>query len=311
MPHRVLPTALITANVFQNGLSRRDHCRRLYTELLRRLSTQRIDWYMTALDVDLAFTLWDVYQLGGDEAYYAAYAAMVNQIKTCSVTQSILEEASHHQINFYDAIRLACALDRHLEMIVTWEPNQFAHTMEDHYRILSDGYFHINKPTQALDPQDTEPTEQTITVYSVPAFLLHLGRLDREGHPQAGKGFCLVKIQSIDDDENTQATAILLNPQGQQFQATAQGNTPFDALQQAIDQAVDQFVRIPPRRLSRFFVPASTLQGADAPVEAVIRVECGGLNFEQSASNNNVMRAAAEAYIKVINEICNCLNRLD
>jgi len=112
-----------------------------------------------------------------------------------------------------------------------------------------------------------------------------------------------VQIDSHGSSDNV-ATIVLRYRNGEQVQQTAKGLTPIDALLKAMDQVVDCYVTLPERRLSRFFVPATTLYGADAPVEVVLGIDCGGCNFEESASNNNLFWAAADAYIKVINSIC-------
>jgi hypothetical protein len=88
---------------------------------------------------------------------------------------------------------------------------------------------------------------------------------------------------------------------------TAAGRTPIEAIQRAIDQAVDQWCDMPIRQLVRYWSRPSTLTGADSPVEIMVGVECGDLSFESSACSGNSIRAAADAYVKVINSICEYL----
>jgi len=79
MPKRNIIVALLTANVFQNGLSRHEESQRYYTDLLRRLPTQSVNWYMSELDYHLAFTLLDLYNLGGNGAFYSTGFRNVEQ----------------------------------------------------------------------------------------------------------------------------------------------------------------------------------------------------------------------------------------
>lgn len=306
---RGLTTALVTANVFHNALSQWDPWwTHYYTEMLCRLSEIAVNWYISELDFDLAFTFWDVYQLGGNQACREAYLSMLEKLqrRTCKINQTILEEASNHQTaNFFDAIRLACAVDRTVDVIVTWEPHQFAQTLEDHYRIHVDGYFYRAIPTEPGEPD--HPETYTMGIFSVRAFLIHLDHLNQtnfsaQNHPP---GFSLEDFQVHSSaSQHSEATVILLDPAASQLQATAAGSTAFDAIQRAIDQAIDSYCTLPPRSLNRFFVPASSrLQGADSPVEVVLGVECDGFTFEASASHNSMLQAAAEAYIKAINSI--------
>lgn len=83
---------------------------------------------------------------------------------------------------------------------------------------------------------------------------------------------------------------------------------PFEAIQRAIDQAVDEWYDAPMRHLVRFWIRPSILTGADSLVEMLVGVECGDLNFESSVCSGNSIRAAADAYVRVINSICDHLN---
>lgn len=299
-------TALVTANVFQNVFkcapAEQDTYQDYYADLFRRLASAPVAWYMTAIDHHLAQTFWDIFRLRGPTTYQRAYYELLQRVKICSIDELILEESHYYyQLNFCDALRLACAVDHNLDGIVTWEPQLFVRTIEEQYQCESNCYFYINIPTESADPNDHPEFE--IGVFSVGTFLMNL---DRHGNLCLSQSrrlqyFRLERLNLVCEDEH-EAYVVLRDLRDERLEATARGSSPFDAIQKAVDHAVEQrFPIIPPRYLSRFFVPQATLFGADAPVEVVIRVECAGRSFQASASHSNVCWAATDAYIKAIN----------
>ena len=299
----VLCTALVTANVFQNVLARHDPRCEYYTNLLRRLASRPVQWHTTYFDWNLALAFWEQFKVAGaNEACKDAYWGLLNQVKACPFDQSIWELSGELQIgNFCDALRLATAIDQAVDVIVTQEPQQFARTVVDAYRAQVDGYFYITLPTICADTG--REVNHHIGVFSVGAFLLNLDNIGRLPLVQVPRSqiFQLESLQMTVSDES-EAT-ILLKGCTDEITVTARGRTPFEAIQRAIDQAVDEWYDIPLRQLVRFWIRPSILTGADSPVEMVVGVECGDLNFESSACSGNSIRAAADAYVKVINSI--------
>lgn len=304
-------SALVTANVFQNALANRSISRGYYATLLQRLADQPITWYMTEFDYALAKAFWGTFRLGGDAICQAAYMEMLHRIKhTCPIDSDILEGSNRYRINFCDALRVACARDRFLDCIVTWEPHQFASNAEQHNQVRVHEFLQL--PIRIEDAETQEMTTIKIGVYSVRAFLLHLQQ-DSFEENELGERRVLRNRRSqcfqlqnfhLSTGYGNEVAVTLYDAMGRCLCGNAFGNSPIDALQKAIDQAVDQTVTIPVRYLSRWFVPPATLFGADSPVEVVVGVECEGFSYEESASHSNVFQAAAEAYVQVVNRIC-------
>ncbi|NJO48703.1 MAG: hypothetical protein HC840_03575 [Leptolyngbyaceae cyanobacterium RM2_2_4] len=299
MPQRI--TALITANVFQNGLSRCEESWRYYTVLLRRLAAKPVDWYISDLDFDLAFVLWHLYQFGGDQACRAAYEEMMQILRICKINESILENSKFYRLNFYDSLRLACSVDCCVDAIVTWEPNQFATSDRERSSIREKGYFYRNFNAEMADDQTR--TTHSIGVFSVDAFLLHLHELETTTS-SIRKAPSVLQIESLEVQitRSIKATVTLQTFEGRQFRETTHGRTPCDALYKAIDRCVDRHIQLPERNLVYFSMP-DTIGGADAVVEVCIRVECGDAQFEASATNDNVLWAFGDAYVAAINSI--------
>ncbi len=302
-------TALVTANVFQNALANRDSCWPYYAELLRRLAAQPISWYMTSFDHALAMTFWSISKLGsrlaGDSACQEAYQAMLRRVRVCPIDEDIVEGANRYRINFCDALRVACARDRFVDCIVTWEPHQFARMREEHNQVQLNECF-----TFSIRVEDGESGEMIyigMDIFSVRAFLLNLQQNElqerRRWRSRRSHRFYLEDF-SLQTGSTHEAIITLHDLTGRSLEGSATGNSPIDALQKAIDQAVDRHIQIPNRYLSRWFVPPATLFSADAPGEVVIGVECNGFTYEEGFSHSNVFQAAAEAYIRVINRIC-------
>jgi hypothetical protein len=300
MPQRI--TALITANVFQNGLSRCEESWRYYTVLLKKLAAKPVDWYISDLDFDLAFTLWHLYQFGGDEACRVAYEEMMQILRICPINGFTLENSSfYNRLNFYDSLRLACGVDCCVDAIVTWEPNQFATSDRERSSICETGYFYRSFNAEMAD--DETQTTHGIGIFSVDAFLLHLGELESKTSPEqrTSKGLQIENLK-VCINRSSKVSVELRTSEGQQLREIVQGRTPCDALYKAIDRCVDRHLNIPERNLIYFSMP-DTIGGADAVVEVSIQVECGGAQFEASATDDNVLRAFGEAYVTAINTI--------
>ncbi|WP_206754562.1 alpha-isopropylmalate synthase regulatory domain-containing protein [Leptolyngbya sp. FACHB-36] len=295
--------ALITLNVFQNSLAKQDPRWRYYVALLRRLSCQPVLWYMTAIDYCLAWIFWTVFELE-DELCQEAYLGMLRQVTPCPIDQHIWDESGYHPINFCDALRLACAIDRNVDAIVTWEPDQFAQTADEHQHVQSHRYFYKPMVAEGLEPDETLMLR--LGVFSVAAFLLNFSGTGRRRFLRSRwlQCFRLEALQFGCSGSEHQASITLCDPTGEYLTVNASGDSPFDAIQQAIDQVVDRYFEIPARQLSRFYVPQTPILGANATVEVVICIECGDQSIQKSASHSNMLRAAAEAYVKVINDLC-------
>jgi hypothetical protein len=230
---------------------------------------------------------------------------MLRRVRVCPIDEDIVEGANRYHINFCDALRVACARDRFVNCIVTWEPHQFARTTEEHNQVQLNECF--NFPIWVEDGESGEMIRLEIGIFSVRAFLLNLQQNDlgerRLWRSRRSQRFYLEEF-FLQTGRLHEAAITLRDLTGRSLQGRAIGNSPIDALQKTIDQAVDQQVQLPNRHLSRWFVPPATLFSADAPIEVVIGVECAGSSYEEGASHSNVFQAAAEAYIKVINRIC-------
>lgn len=304
-------SALVTANVFQNALANRSVSREYYATLLQRLSAQPVTWYMTEFDYALAIAFWDTFRLVGDAICQAAYLGMLSQIRCkCPIDSDILAGSSRYQINFCDALRVACARDRFLDCIVTWEPHQFACNAEQHNQVQLNESFQL--PIRIEDAETQEMVTLRLGVYSVRAFLLYLQQdpteddeLEERRLLRTRRSQCF-RLQSfnLQTGDRNEVAVMLCDAMERCLCGSASGNSPVDALQKAVDQAIAQSLQLPVRYLSRWFVPPATLFGADSPVEVVVGVECEGFSYEESASHSNVFQAAAEAYVQVINRIC-------
>ena len=316
-----MPRVLITANVFHNGLSERADSHEYYTKNLIRLASlpEEWQWYVTSMDYDLAFVLPAVHTLLGSPAYYHACDQLRNRLnRPLSIDQSIDQSASSFGFpNYFDALRLACALDGCLDMIVTWEPHHFSRNQGDVFRVREQGYFDYTIPTHNLE--DNSIHEQTIQIFGVESLLRYADQPTYRSRseqilltPQFKLG--RVKIQSVSEPEPnflqinlpSTVTAVVHLATGDPVETTAQGRTPVEALYQAIDQCVDSFGQIPTRHLIYYWVPGQ-MGGAAAAVEVMICIQCGKETYEASATNPSIIRAFGDAYISAINQIWHTL----
>jgi len=270
---------------------------------------------MSELDWHLAFDMWQIYNLGlgGDRVWREAFTAMMQVVRLCHIDESILEGSDFPGLNFYDAIRLACALDANVDAIVTWEPNQFIANARDQNSIWQHGYF--DRTFESILADDGSPCIHSIRVFSVSAFLLEISETRELSNAsnfsetvEESLAPCTFELEHLilQSADHHQATVVVCSPQGRKIQETATGSTPCDALYRAIDRCVDQCVLLPSRHLVHYTVPG-TIGGADSPIEVKINIECDRRMFEASASHSNVIRAFGGAYINAINDICNCL----
>ncbi len=299
---------LVTLNVFQNSLTSHDPCWRYYANLLRSLSSRSVTWYMTKTDFEGARSYFVEFGAEIDETCQEVYLSLLSRVQVCHIDDRILEEAALYGLNFPDRIRLACAIDYNLEGIVTYEPQQFALTVEDVYRLQLDGYFPVCMISECLDAGFC--VEKRLHIFSVASFLINLDEtsIHLPYQLQSSEVFQLKEFHIICENEISEAAITLQVLDNLRLEATAIGKTPFEAIQLAIDSIVNHCVEMPARRLSSYSIPPATLSGAEAPVAVVICIECAGLYFEKSACSGNSIKAAANAYVKVVNAICDRLN---
>lgn len=314
-----MPRVLITANVFHNGLSERADSHEYYTRNLIRLASlpKEWQWYVTSIDYDLAFVLPAVHTLLGSQAYYHACERLRNRLNMpLSIDTLIDQSASSFGFpNYFDALRLACALDSCLDMIVTWEPHHFSRNQGDVFCVRAQGHFDYTIPTQNLE--DNSIHDQTIQIFGVESLLRYAEQPTHRSEqvlltPQFKLGS--VKIQSFSEPTTSvlqnhlpsTVTAVVQLPTGDPVETTAQGRTPVESLYQAIDQCIKSFDQIPTRQLIYYWVPGQ-MGGAAAAVEVMICIKCGEETYEASAVNPSIIRAFGEAYISAINQIWHTL----
>jgi hypothetical protein len=304
MTQRDLCIALVTLNVYQNLLARNDPRCGYYANRWQELAQKPVHWYMTGIDWLIAWQFAEFFELEVDEACWKIYRRMLHRSHPCPISDEILEFSGTFQLNFCDQLRLACAIECGADVIVTQEPHQFARTAEEYWAVHQNGYFYLEVPMEPAEPDD--PAVLKLGVFSVSSFLLNFDQIVEQdylipapNHPV----FSIQQLRVICDDEN-EAQMVLCAPNQHLFSVTMRGNSPFEAIQTAVDSIVDHCCAMPPRRLVRYHILATPLTGADSPVEVVVGVECQGLLFEKSARSANSMRAAADAYVKVINAIC-------
>lgn len=301
-----IKTALITANVFHNSLSSLNPDAELYLEYLGRLRFQPITWYMSLLDYCSIMCFWEMFNSSNDLACQEIYLGMQSILRLCKVDEYIQEEARLHRMySVSEAVRLACAIDRSVDAIVTWEPHHFARSKDDENQVKRDGYFMLKLKSEYAEYPSCKAFE--IGVFSVRAFLL---QIDQSACVLSGSakydGFYIerVYVNGGDDYEHSESRVIIRHSAGRVLEDVAIGISPIDALQKAIDKCVNRCFHLPARRISRFHVRDAPIYGAGAPVEVVIGVECGENSFEACATRTSVYRAASDAYIKIINSIC-------
>jgi hypothetical protein len=259
---------------------------------------------MTKIDHDVALSYFHQFGRDIDETFQEVYLSMLSQVKICAIDEYVLEVANCYSLNFADRIRLACAIDQNLDVIVTYEPQQFICEPEHLYGLQVDGCFPVCLVTECADSSLSD--EWKVTVFSVPSFLIYLDAAmeDRLPNSQRFDWFQLHDFKLMSDNDMSEVMLELKTPEQRIESSSAWGKTPLEAIQTAIDNVVDQCIDMPMRRICRYSIPPVTLASADAPIEVVICIQCGELFFEKSACSSNSVKAAANAYVKVINSIC-------
>lgn len=297
-------TALITANVFQNCLSRSYASRSYHTNILRRLIATPIEWYISDIDFDLAFTLRELYKLdvNSQESNVVCQEVRTN-LHNCCITSYILEESQHYAINFYDALRLACAVEECVDYIVTWEPTSFVRNPHERKELEQQGFFNLNLDSEDADTGMRLP--KTIGVFPPNRFWSHL-QSQHNGEQPSKMTSCYIHFESLSlqlgGGSSSRADIILRDQTGHRIRGVERGATPCGATLKALDQAIDQCLYLPHRELINFSIPP-IIGGPDALVEVSLNIECAGQLFPASARHNSVYHACAEAYINAINEI--------
>ena len=303
--------ALVALNVVQNCLISHDPCWQYFANLLRSLLARPVCFYITEYDLKTAQHYFNYVIQSGypvDEVCQEVYLGLLDRVKVCPVDRSIWEESAHHRLILADRIRLACALDYNLDAIVTYEPQSFALTPEHLYNFQINGYYAVADKTECGETGDH--LLRTVEIFSVTSFLIYLDRVTNNKPllKQSYESFCIQDFQLCCENAVSHATITLMNSIGVVLRASAIRSAPMDAIQTAIDQMVNQCVEMPVRHLIRYAIPLASLCNAESPVNVVICIECNGTYFEHSACSVNSIRAAADAYTKAINEICEYLS---
>ncbi|MBE9070632.1 hypothetical protein IQ260_28740 [Leptolyngbya cf. ectocarpi LEGE 11479] len=297
-------TALITANVFQNCLSRSYASRSYHTNILRRLIATPIEWYISDIDFDLAFTLRELYKLDVNSQESNSVCQEVRKnLRNCRITSYVLEESQHYAINFYDALRLACAVEECVDYIVTWEPTSFVRNPHERRALEQQGFFDLTLDSEDADTSMHLP--KTIGVFPPNRFWSHLQNQTSREQPSRMTS-CYIHFESLSlqlgGGSFSQADIILRDQTGHRIKGGERGSTPCGATLKALDQAIDRCLHLPQRELINFSIPP-IIGGPDALVEVSLNIECAGQLFPASARHNSVYHACAEAYINAINEI--------
>ncbi|MDY6939458.1 MAG: alpha-isopropylmalate synthase regulatory domain-containing protein [Cyanobacteriota bacterium] len=298
--------ALVTPNVFHNVLSGEDLDSGFYRAMLERLLSWPIQWYMTKPDYYWAFLFGELFSSRLDRGLQEMYFDFRSTVRICEVTPSLLEEVDRYRLlNFADALRLSCAIDRNLEAIVTWEPHHFTRTESDGKSVQQSGYFPLQLESEDIEARVPHILEMGIfSPSSLLKYLYHCHSPPADRRPY----FAIDTIQIRGGDENDETTAwvTIRDVRGNPIEATGCGMSPLAALQRAIDRCIDRTIELPQREIYRIFCPNALLYRADAPVEAIVHVWCGGIPFQASAMNSSILRAASEAYLATINSIYHC-----
>ncbi|MEO1347428.1 MAG: hypothetical protein AAFW84_01305 [Cyanobacteria bacterium J06635_15] len=171
---------LVTANVFQNCLPKLKQDVALNIALLDGFLRHPIRWYVSEVDYQMIELYW---RLFGDPSCESAYLGMFKQVQFCMVNAAIQAEARHHPMSSVsDSIRLACAIDRQVDALVTWEPDHFTRNPEDHDQVSEHGFFDYHLSSEVfsedadletvvkLDDSEATAEKPCIRIFSVRAF---------------------------------------------------------------------------------------------------------------------------------------------
>ncbi|MGD1857773.1 MAG: alpha-isopropylmalate synthase regulatory domain-containing protein [Leptolyngbyaceae cyanobacterium] len=302
-------TALITANVFQNCLSRSYASRSYHTNILRRLIAAPIRWYISDIDFDLAFTLRELYKLDVNSQESNSVCQEVRKnLHNCHITPYVLEESQYYAINFYDALRLACAIEECVDYIVTWEPASFVRSPHERKELEQQGFFNLTLGSEDADTGMRR--SKTIGVFPPNRFWSHLQN-NSSGELSAQSASRYIHFESLSlqvgGGSFSRAEVFIRNQTGHRIRGEKQGFTPCEATLIALDLAIDQCFYLPHRELINFSILPS-IGGPKALVEVSLDVECAGQLFPARARHNSVYHACAEAYINAINEIADAFH---
>lgn len=310
---------LITANVFHNSLPRLNEGADLFNYYLSRLQHREdIKWYISSVDYDSIQYFWDNFGDYNQAEYREAYLGMMSILKQCEVTPSICEEARLNQ--FYsvsDSIRLACAIDRNVDAIVTYEPHHFVRDREEEQLAQDNNHFILRISSEQADLDELEIERfMSIKIFSPRSFLLHFDQdLRGQNQYENSKFFNLFQFrveldsQSEHDQELNLVNVTLFIPsQNKTLEGSSEGRTPIDALQKAIHYAISDYLQLSNYKMTQFQVYDSPqLNGADGQIEVFVGLDCEQGSFSATARSSNFIRAAGESYINIINQIMNLI----
>ena len=172
-------SVLVTANVFQNCLPGLRRNVGLSITLLNRFNQQPIRWYISEIDYETLLLYW--YYFGEfDSPCAAAYLGMLQRVHPCVIDSRIQVEAQEHPMrSVSDSVRLACAIDRQVDALVTWEPHHFAKSHEHRVQLEEQGFFDYQLTPEMADmfgPENfgSENDISSLQIFSVNAFAQQL-----------------------------------------------------------------------------------------------------------------------------------------
>jgi hypothetical protein len=297
---------LITANVFQNGLSKSesdDYLRKL--ALLANLPVSEYKFYISAIDHRLAFFIPEYYGLNKSQPYNDICEQIKQRLLIIDIDKFVREEAkAFSNLNYFDAIRLACALQPCLDInkIVTYELHQFVRYQEEMFEARKQGFFDYEY--EAEDLESGQILSQIIRVHDFEQFVQQINNPVDCAEFQGRFGIGNLEIQSTDRDSptflETRVSVDIYTLEGQIETGNALCRTPVETLYQAIDDGLSKLVNLPPRSLTYYWVPG-VIGNPASEVEVVIRVQCEDLTYETAARNVSIIRAFGDAYVKAVN----------
>lgn len=301
-------SALLTPNVFQNCHSalRNDYAE--ISMLLRQiLASDGINFYMTDYDKALVDIFVNHFGLYRNQDIYRFLIDRVKSIKTDC--ESIKDEAKLYcTLNSIDAVRMASAIDRQLDAVITWEPHHFVIGDAAYRKLQERQYFDF----ELYSPSDQVECEElsVITVYSVRSFWNFINDSGiSPGHREIADYLFSVDDISIfcdlDSNGNCQYEATVSlrhSTYGRcESKATSQLND-FDAIRVAVNNIVDMHFDLPERIIIRYISRNTTSRGY---IQRVHRVEmtgsCGDLERSFISSEVNLHTAMANCYCQLVN----------
>ena len=316
-------TALITANVFHNSLPSISCGADFPFLCLSQLnSLDNVKWYVTEVDYTSIWYFWTMFGNDRNNPLRASYLEMISKLNICHISNFIEQELKspfYQYQSVADAIRLACAINQHVDAIVTWEANHFARSKEEKENARDGNRNYLNFQYICEYAEDQSFITQYLDIYSPRLFWLFA----RE--PSSGLGnnsiihntihFQINSLSVTGGEDGGTSTARLEITDFHEntcISIAGNGTTLIAAIQNAIDSYLDSEIvqrrfSIPNRTISCFQIPGSNLESASSPIELLLGVECQGRSFRVISSSSSVIQAAANAYIQIINWIC-CLH---